>query len=69
MNPSEPIEKPVLLEDVAKYIGVCPKTVTRLKNTGKLKAFKFGGQWFTRWSFVEIYIQQQLKKTQGRQPC
>jgi excisionase family DNA binding protein len=68
---SEPItiEKPVRLQAAAEQLGVSVKTVRRLLSSGQLRAFKIGGQWFTRGSFIQAYIEQQIQKSGGKQPC
>jgi predicted site-specific integrase-resolvase len=62
-------EKPMRLQTAADFLGVCLKTMTRLKDEGKLQAFKIRGRWFTRMSYVQAYIDQQLQTAKGRQPC
>jgi excisionase family DNA binding protein len=63
---SIPPERPMRLAAAAEYLGVGLKTVQRLIVEGKLIAFKIRGQWFTKLSFVEAYIESQLLKAQGR---
>jgi hypothetical protein len=62
-------EKPVRLQAAAEFLGVSLKTVTRLKDERKLQAFPIRGRWFTRMSYVQAYIDQQLQNSQRRLPC
>jgi excisionase family DNA binding protein len=69
MSPPTPLEKPLRLEDAAAFMSVSVKTIRRLIESGKLTAFKIGGQWFTRSCDIQTYIDQQIQKAKGRQPC
>jgi hypothetical protein len=69
MTTQPSIERPLSLEAAAEFLGVCLKTVTREKDDGKLLAFKIRGRWFTRMSYVQAYIDQQLQTAKRRQPC
>jgi excisionase family DNA binding protein len=65
-TPSTPPERPVRLDDVAAFLGVSEKTVSRLIKAGDLRAFKIRGQWFSQMSFVHVYIEAQIQRAQGK---
>ena len=62
MVSEEPIEEPVGAEEVAKMLGVTPRTVTRLAERGEIPGFRVGKLWKFRPSDIKQYIERQIRQ-------
>ncbi len=69
MNAQTPLEKPLRLESAAEFLNVSVKTLRRLIEAGKLRAFKIGGRWFIRASDIQAYIEQEIQNSTRGLPC
>ena len=62
MVSEESIEEPVGAEEVAKMLGVTPRTVTRLAERGEIPGFRVGKLWKFRPSDIKQYIERQIQQ-------
>ncbi len=71
MNAPNPdnFEPPGTLEEAAKILRKSVKTVRRLISQGHLPSYKLGATRHVQASEVYKYIQRQIEKGKGIQPC
>ncbi|MGS2723002.1 methylation-associated defense system helix-turn-helix domain-containing protein MAD1 [Porticoccus sp. GXU_MW_L64] len=51
------------VKEVAEYLKITEKTAYRLTAEGKIPGFKVGGAWRFRRTEIEIWIENQSKKS------
>jgi len=55
-------------KEVAKFLKVSARTITKLAERGDLTGFKVGDLWRFQRSDVEAFIESQKRKRQQRKP-
>jgi len=54
-------ENPIDTEEVAKMLGVAPRTVIRLVERGEIPGFKVGDVWRFYRKDIQQYIDEQMR--------
>ena len=62
-DPSPPPSIAVDLKTAARMLGVCKKTLERLRDSGELRCLRIGNRWRVRVDELHAFLRRQEVKT------